>query len=157
MSNEFVNLDDETLLFQLVNDLQEVFDADEEYSDVTVKKSMDGDYNITYPLVVVRELDNADENRFFDGQEHIVNVGYQIEVLADQSETKDAETNVRCIQNIIRDYMRGERYCALQRVGASPIMPQYSSALEKDGNIKIGFMRYSGRIDIDNHVIYRRY
>lgn len=150
-------MDDQTLLFQLVDDLQELFNNSEDYSDVKVKKSMDGDYNITYPLVVIRELDNMDDSRFFDGHEHIVNVGYQIEVLADQSETRDAETNVRCIQNLIKEYMRGDRYRALQRVGASPIMPQYSSALEKDGGIKIGFMRYSGRIDIDNHIIYRRY
>lgn len=150
-------IDDETLLFQLVDDLQTMFSANEEYSNVVVKKSMDGDYDITYPLVIVQELDNQDENRFYDGHEHIVNVGYQIEVMADQSETKDAETNVICIQNLIKDYLRGERYHALQRVGASPIMPQYSSALEKDGDIKIGFMRYQGRIDIDHNIIYRRY
>ena len=150
-------IDDETLLFQLVDDLQEMFNNTEGYTDVKVKKSMDGNYNITYPLVIVQELDNMDDSRFFDGNEHIVNVGYQIEVLADQSEDKDAETNVISICNLIKEYMRGERYRALQRVGSSPIMPQYSSALEKDGGIKIGFMRYSGRIDIDNHIIYRRY
>lgn len=150
-------IDDETLLFQLVDDLQEMFDNSEEYSNVTVKKSMDGDYDIKYPLVIVQELDNMDDSRFHDPYEHIVNVGYQIEVLADQSETRDAETNVRCIENLIKHYLRGERYRALQRVGASPIMPQYSSALEKDGDVKIGFMRYQGRIDIDNNIIYRRY
>ena len=150
-------IDDETLLFQLVNDLQDLFDSSEEYSDVKVKKSMDGDYNITYPLVIVQELSNMDDSRFFDGQEHIVNVGYQIEILADQSETRDAETNVMCISNLIKEYLRGDRYKSLQRVGSSPIMPQYSSALEKDGGIKIGFMRYIGRIDIDHNIIYRRY
>ncbi len=150
-------IDDETLLFQLVDDLQDMFDSTEEYSDVTVRKSMDGDYEVTYPLVIVQELSNMDDSRFFDGHEHIINVGYQIEVLADQSETKDAETNVLCICNLIKEYMRGERYRALQRIGSSPIMPQYSSALEKDGDIKIGFMRYSGRIDIDTNTIYRRY
>ena len=150
-------IDDETLLFQLVNDLQEMFNETEEYSDVKVKKSMDRDYNITYPLVIIQELNNMDDSRFFDGEEHIVNVGYQIEILADQSETKDAETNVLCIENLIKNYMRGERYRALQRIGSSPIMPQYSSALEKDGGIKIGFMRYNGRIDIDHNIIYRRY
>ena len=150
-------IDDQTLLFQLVDDLQELFNSSEEYSNVKVKKSMDGDYNITYPLVIVQELNNMDDSRFVDGSEHIINVGYQIEVLADQSETKDAETNVICICNLIKEYMRGERYRALQRVGSSPIMPQYSSALEKDGEIKIGFMRYNGRVDIDNHIIYRRY
>ena len=150
-------IDDETLLFQLVDDLQEMFDNDEEYNNVTVRKSMDGDYEIEYPLVIVQELSNSDNRRFYDGEEHIVDVGYQIEVLADQTEDKDAETNVICICNLIKHYLRGERYHALQRVGASPIMPQYSSALEKDSDIKIGFMRYNGRIDIDNHIIYRRY
>lgn len=150
-------IDDETLLFQLVDDIQELFNNNEEYHDTKVKKSMDGEYDITYPLVIIQELDNADENRFFDGQEHIINVGYQFEIMADQTEDKDAETNVLCIQNLIKEYMRGERYRALQRVGSSPIMPQYSSALEKDGEIKIGFMRYVGRIDIDTNTIYRRY
>ena len=150
-------MDNDTLLFQLVDDIQDVFNNDEEYNNVVVRKAMDGDYNITYPLVIIQELDNADDGRFFDGEEHIINVGYQFEIMADQSETKDAETNVMCIRNIIKDYMRGERYRALQRVGSSPIMPQYSSALEKDGGIKICYVRYVGRIDRDTNTIYRRY
>lgn len=153
-------IDDETLLFQLVDDLKEEFTTNpdcEEYKDIMIKKSMDGNYEINYPIIIVQELDNRDVDRFYDGREHIVDVGYQFEIMADQSETKDAETNVKCIQNLIKKYLRGEKYHALQRVGASPIMPQYSSALEKDGNIKIGFMRYIGRIDIDTNTIYRRY
>lgn len=144
-------LDDETLLFQLVDDLQEMFNNSENYSDVTVKQGFDGDYDIEYPLVVVRELSNTDSTRYFDGKEHIVNVGYQIEIHADQKDDIDAATNVIYIQNLIKHYMRGERYNALKRIGPSPIL-DYA----EDSNIKIGYMRYYGCINIDTHTIYRR-
>ena len=29
-------------------------------------------------------------------------------------------------------------------------------AVDDDGNVKIGYMRYEGCIDIDNNIIYRR-
>lgn len=144
-------MNNETLIFQLVDDLSELFSNDPEYYNTTVKKSYDGDDNISYPLVIIRELSNSDVGRYYDGREHIVGVGYQFEILADQSIDKDAEENVRCIQALIRDYMRGERYCALKRVGPSPI-----TKYPEDTNIKIGYMRYNGLIDIDNNIIYRR-
>lgn len=143
--------DDETLLFQLVNDLQEMFNDTEDYKDVVVKQGFDGDYDIPYPLVIVRELSNSDSTRYFDGEEHIVNVGYQIEIHADQTSEIDAATNVIYIQNLIKHYMRGERYKALKRIGPSPIL-----AYGEDSNIKIGYMRYYGCINIDTHTIYRR-
>ena len=145
------NNDNETLLHQLVDDLQDLFDNDDTYYDLKVKKSFDGDDEISYPSVIVSEIQNDDVDQFFDGAEHIVDVAYQFDIYADQTIDSDAESNVRNIINIIRNYMRGERYRALHRVGATPII-----TLQKDSNIKIGFMRYEGRIDIDNNIIYRR-
>lgn len=142
---------DESLLDQLKTDLQALFSADERYSDLVVKISYESDDEITYPRVILREMENYDNDRYYDGNEHIVNVAYQIDVMAEQTEELTAEKNVRTIIEIIKNYMRGERYQALQRIGGNPILP-----LDDDGNIKIGFMRYQGCIDIDNNIIYRR-
>ena len=142
---------DESLLDQLTDDLQSLFDNDAYYNDMVVKKSYDGDEDITYPMVVVQEIENEDNDRYYDGQEHIVDVAYQFDIMAEQTSTLTAEKNVRTIMEIIKNYMRGERYHALRRVGGSPII-----SLNEDGNIKIGYMRYQGRIDIDNNIIYRR-
>ena len=144
-------MNDETLLYQLKEDLQGLFSEDEDYSDLVVKTAYDGDSNISYPLIIIRELDNYDDNQFYDGEEHIVDVGYQFNILADQSSTLSAEDNVRNIIFKIRNFMRGERYHALERVGGSPIV-----ASRSDRNIMIGFMRYQGCIDIDTNTIYRR-
>lgn len=145
-------MDDETLLDQLKNDLQELFENDEEYNDLVVKISYEGDESISYPYIVIEELTNNDVHRFYDGEEHVVDVAYQFTIFAEQSTDKDAITNVRTIINKIKNYMRGERYHALHRIGSSP-----DAALPGDSNIRIGYMRYSGRINIDEHIIYRRY
>ena len=144
-------MDDETLLDQLKNDLQELFDNDAEYNDLTVKTDHDGDEDISYPCVIIEELLNTDVQRFYDGTEHVIDVGYQFTILAEQSATKDAKTNVRSIINIIKEYMRGIRYHALHRIDSSP-----DAALPDDNNIRIGYMRYEGRINIDENIIYRR-
>lgn len=143
--------DDETLLDQLKDDLQELFDNDIDYSDLVVKTAWEGDDEVTYPCVIIDELTNRDVQRFYDGQEHVIDVAYQFTILAEQSSTKDAMTNVRTIISKIKTYMRGERYHALRRVGSSP-----DADLPEDSNIRIGYMRYEGRIDIDNNIIYRR-
>lgn len=142
---------DETLLYQLKNDLQQLFAQDETYSDILVKTSYDGNYEITYPLVEIQEIDNMDVAQFYDGDEHIVDVAYQFTILAEQTDVLSAERNVQNIINIIKEYMRGERYHALRRIGGSPI-----ASLNSDNNVMIGYMRYEGRIDIDTNTIYRR-
>ena len=146
-----MNYNDETLSYQLKDDLQLLFKNISGYEDVLVKTSFDGDYTISYPLVEIQELDNEDVDRYYDGREHIVDVGYQFTILAEQTETLSAEENVRHIINIIKEYMRGERYHSLRRMGSSPIL-----SLNSDSNIMIGYMRYEGRIDIDTNTIYRR-
>lgn len=142
---------DDTLLYQLENDLQELFKQTEGYTNTIVKTSYDGNYEISYPLVEIQELTNEDVDQFYDGEEHVIDVGYQFTIMAEQTETLSAEKNVQNIINIIKDYMRGERYHSLRRLGGSPIL-----ALTNDNNIMIGYMRYNGRIDIDTNTIYRR-
>lgn len=146
-----MNYSDETLLYQLKTDLIELFTNNDTYSDMFVKTSYDGNYDITYPLIEIKELNNEDVNQFYDGAEHIIDVGYQFTIMAEQTETLSAEENVRNIINIIKEYMRGERYHALRRIGSSPVL-----SLNSDSNIMIGYMRYEGRIDIDTNTIYRR-
>lgn len=142
---------DETLLDQLKDDLQELFDNDIDYSGLVVKTAYEGDEDIEYPYIVIEELDNYDVQRFYDGQEHVIDVAYQFTIFAEQSAEKDAITNVRTIIDKIKNYMRGERYHALRRIGSSP-----DAALPGDNNVRIGYMRYSGRINIDENIIYRR-
>lgn len=142
---------DETLLDQLRDDLQELFNNDEDYSDLVVKTAYEGDEDISYPYMVIEELSNTDVERFYDGSEHVIDVGYQFTIFAEQTSDKDAITNVRTIINKIKQYMRGERYHALHRVGSSP-----DAALPGDSNVRIGYMRYTGRINIDENIIYRR-
>lgn len=142
---------DETLLYQLKDDLQTLFDGTEGYEDLLVKTSYDGNYEISYPLVEIQELMNEDVDKFYDGSEHVIDVGYQFTIMAEQTETLSAERNVQNIINIIKNYMRGERYHSLRRLGGSPIL-----SLPNDDNIMIGYMRYNGRIDIDTNTIYRR-
>lgn len=142
---------DETLLDQLKNDLQDLFDNDIEYNGLVVKIAYEGDDDISYPYIVIEELANTDVQRFYDGAEHVIDVGYQFTIFAEQTAEKDAITNVRVIMNKIKEYMRGERYHSLHRVGSSP-----DAALPGDSNIRIGYMRYDGRINIDENIIYRR-
>ncbi len=143
---------DETLLYQIRDDLQDLFNSNPDYDDLVVKTAYDGDTDISYPCVIVSETSNSDVNQYMDDQgEHIVQVGYQIMIMADQTETLSAEENTRTIMNIIKNYMRGERYHALRRSGTQNLY-----RLSGDNNIKIGYMRYTGCIDIDTNTIYRR-
>lgn len=144
-------MDDQTLIYQLKDDLQEVFNNHEEYNNVTVKQQYDDFPSIEFPVVVIYEIENTDVSKFYDGREHISNISYQIIVYAEQSATKTASDNVQCILNIIRDYMRGPRYHALRRIGNTPITKKHD-----DDNVKIGYVRYVGRLNIDTNTIYRR-
>jgi len=141
--------DDETLSIQLVDDLYELLST--EYPDIVVKSSYEEFPAVSYPLVLVYEIENSAVSQFYDLEEHIINVSYQIIILAEQTETRSAVDTVRHIIALIRDYMRGERYHALKRLGNTPITTKHD-----DENIRIGYMRYVGRIDIDTNTIYRR-
>ena len=47
--------------------------------------------------------------------------------------------------------MRGAKYCALRRIGNTAITKKHD-----DDNVKIGYVRYVGRLNIDTNTIYRR-
>lgn len=106
--------DDETLLDQLVVDIQEVLSSYPEYKDIVVKTAYEDFPSISYPMILINEIENSAVSQFYDGQEHIVNVTYQFFVFGEQDEYRSAVDNVRNIITIIRDYMRGERYHALK-------------------------------------------
>jgi hypothetical protein len=141
----------ETLLDQLETDLTELFQSIDEYKNMVVKQEFNEYPKIQYPMIVISELENSDNERYYDGEEHIVNVGYQFTILAKQSSTLDASKNVRQILDIIKDYMRGERYHALVRQRPQPIVTH-----PNDTNVRIGYVRYVGCINIDTNTIYRR-
>lgn len=143
--------DDETLLNQLIEDLQEELSTHEGFENIVVKAAYEDFPAISYPMVLINEIENSAVSQFYDGEEHIVNVTYQLFIFAEQDEYRTAVENVRQIITIIRDYMRGERYHALKRLGNTPITKK-----QDDENIRIGYMRFVGRIDIDTHTIYRR-
>ena len=141
--------DDETLQFQLRDDLYELLSTD--YPNIVVKATYDDFPKVGYPMVLIYEIENSAVTQFYDLQEHIINVSYQIIVLAEDTPERSAINNVRHIITKIRDYMRGEKYHALKRLGNTPITTKHD-----DENVRIGYMRYVGRIDIDTHTIYRR-
>lgn len=143
--------DDETLLFQLIDDIKTLLSAEPEYANIVVKPSYDDFPKVGYPMVLVYEIENSAVSQFYDLDEHVVNVSYQIIIMAEDTPQRTATENVRNIITLIRDYMRGERYHALKRLGNTPITTKHD-----DENVRIGYMRYVGRIDIDTHTIYRR-
>lgn len=149
--NPIASIADETLTDQLVADLRELFSGIDEYQDIVIKPYYEDFPVVSYPMVIVEEIENNYVGKYYDGKEHIADISYQINIHADQSETLTAVENVQNIMNIIKYYMRGERYHALRRIGNTPITKKHD-----DGNIKIGYMRYIGRLNIDTNTIYRR-
>lgn len=141
--------DDESLLGQLETDIYELLSPI--YPTVVVKSTYEDFPVVGYPMVLIYEIENSAVTQFYDGQEHIVNVTYQFNILCDQENDMSANDNVRNIIRLIRDYMRGPRYHALKRLGNTPIVVK-----QDDNNIRVGYMRYVGRIDIDTNTIYRR-
>lgn len=141
--------DSETLSFQLESDLTELLSV--EYPDIVVKATYEEFPAVSYPLVLIYEIENSAVSQFYDLEEHIINVSYQIIIMAEQDEYRSAVDNVRHIITLIRNYMRGSKYHALKRLGNTPITTKHN-----DENVRIGYMRYVGRIDIDTNTIYRR-
>jgi len=142
---------DETLLYQLKDDLQELFDMSDNFQDVIVKTAYEDFSDIEYPCVIIHELENVPDNRYYDMQEHVVNVTYQFTVMSEGTFGEDAVKQVMLIMDYITKYMRGRKYTSLQKVGSTAIQPH-----PNDTNIKVGYMRYEGCIDIDTNIIYRR-
>ena len=77
--------DDETLLYQLIDDIREELRRYPEYSDIEVKSSYEDFPTLTYPLVIIYEIENSAVSKYYDTKEHIINITYQFTILAGQS------------------------------------------------------------------------
>ena len=66
--------DDETLLFQLQQDIYDLLSDDPEYSGLVVKATYEDFPVISYPMVLLYEIENSAVSKFYDLQEHVINV-----------------------------------------------------------------------------------
>lgn len=142
----------ETLINQLVDDVQMVFRNNTTYSDLLVKEIYEIYPEISYPAITIEEIENEDNTRYFDETERVSNLGYQFTIHAEQSLDKTAIQNVREIANILDTYLKGPRYRCLRRIGSLVIRPMPS-----DDNVMLGYLRYDCSLEIDTNTIYRRY
>lgn len=143
----------ETLTTQLKNDYKTLFTNTQGYTDMLVKEQYEAYPKISYPMVTIEEISNENVDRFWDGdKDNVSYLAYQIGIYAEQNETLTAMENVKNIADIIDDYMKGERYKCLRRVGSLTRMP-----LATDNNVIVGYLRYECYLDIENNIIYRRY
>lgn len=141
-----------TLVNQLVDDVREEFSLHNDYKDIIVKEKYEKYPEISYPGITVEEIENEDNQRFFDETERVSDLGYQFAIYAEQSSTKTAVQNVREIANIIDTYLKGERYRCLRRMGSLAMGP-----LPTDENVIVGYLRYDCSVEINTNTIYRRY
>ena len=142
----------ETLINQLVDDVQMEFKNNINYSKLLVKEIYEIYPEISYPAITIEELENEDNDRYFDETERVSNLGYQFTIHAEQSLDKTAIQNVREIANILDTYLKGPRYRCLRRIGSLIIKPMPS-----DNNVMLGYLRYDCSLEIDTNTIYRRY
>jgi len=142
---------DDTLITQLVEDIRNLFSNNSEYFDMLVKEKYEIYPKITYPAITIEEIQNEDNERFFDETERVSDMGYQFAIYAEQSETKTAVQNVRAIAKIIDDYLKGPRYRCFRRLGSLVMVPQPS-----DNNVIIGYLRYECSLELNTNTIYRR-
>lgn len=141
-----------TLVNQLKKDLQEYFSDDVNYKNILIKETFEKYPKISYPAITIEEIENEDDNRFFDETERVSNLGYQFSIYAEQSHDKTAIQNVREIANLVDTYLKGPRYRCLRRMGSLAITP-----LPTDENVIIGYLRYECSVQVDTNTIYRRY
>lgn len=141
-----------TLINQLKDDLKECFSTQEKYNNMLVKEKFEKYPKISYPAITIEEIENEDDERFFDETERISNVAYQFAIYSEQSLDKTAVQNVREIAEILDTYLKGPRYRCLRRLGSLAITP-----LPSDDNVIVGYLRYECSIELNTNTIYRRY
>lgn len=141
-----------TLVNQLKDDLKEYFSTQEEYSDILIKEKYEKYPKISYPAITIEEIENEDNNQFFDETERVSNLGYQFAIYSEQSLDKTAIQNVREIANLLDTYLKGPRYRCLRRMGSMALVP-----LPSDENVIVGYLRYECSVEINTNTIYRRY
>ena len=144
-----------TLSDQLRDDIETLFKNNTDYpefNNIIVKKQYEKYPDIQYPMISIQELNNENVNRYFnDDGEQVSYLGYQFRIDSEQTSTRTALENVELIGNIIDDYMRGERYYCLRRIGNFPKYP-----MQNDNNVITGYLRYEGNLFEDTNTIYRR-
>ena len=144
-----------TLSDQLKSDFEELFHNNQdypEYNDMIVKKQYEKYPEIHYPMLTIQELNNENVNRYFNDEgEQVVYVGYQFRIDSEQTSTHTALENVEIIGSIIDDYMSGDKYYCLRRIGNFAKYP-----MQNDNNVITGYLRYEGHIEKNTNTIYRR-
>ena len=141
-----------SLINQLVNDVQAEFSNNEYQPNLLVKEIYEIYPKISYPAITIEEIENADNERYFDETERVTNLGYQFTIHAEQSTSKTAIQNVREIAGILDSYLKQPRYRCLRRIGSLSIAPMPS-----DDNVMLGYLRYDCCLQRDTNTIYRRY
>lgn len=140
---------------QLKVDLQNLFTNNEdypEYQNTIVKQKYEKYPEITYPIVTIDELNNEAVDRYFnDSGEQVSYLGYQIRIDCEQDENHTAWENVDIMGNIIDEFMSGERYYCLRRIGSFAKYP-----MQNDDNVIVGYLRYEGNLEKNTNIIYRR-
>ena len=144
-----------SLTNQLRDDLETLFKNNEnypEYQDIIVKKQYEKYPKIRYPIISIQELNNEDVLRYRDDMgEEVTYLGYQIRIDSEQTSTHTALENVEIIGNIIDEYLKGERYWCLRRIGNFAKYP-----MQNDDNVIVGYLRYECNVDRKTNTIYRR-
>lgn len=142
----------DTLIDQLITDIQNEFLNNNDYSNVLVKEKYELYPKIRYPAITIEEIQNEDNPQYFDETERVSNLGYQFTIHAEQSRDKTAIQNVRQIAKILDTYLKGPRYRCLRRIGSLVISPMPS-----DDNVMLGYLRYDCCLELNTNTIYRRY
>lgn len=142
----------ETLITQLKEDISSHFSGSPEYNNILVKEKYDKYPKLQYPGITIDEIENEDNEQFFDETERVSNLGYQFDIYAEQSIDKTAVQNVREIAQLLDKYLKGDRYRCLRRVGSLVILP-----LASDDNVMVGYLRYNCSLELGTNTIYRRY
>lgn len=140
-----------TLIDQLKTDIKEYFMGIPEYNNMLVKELYEKYPKISYPGITIEELENQDNDRFFDETERVTDLGYQFAIHAEQSVDKTAIQNVREIAHLLDQYLKGSKYRCLRRIGSLMIVP-----LKSDENVMVGYLRYECSVEINTNTIYRR-
>lgn len=154
------------LLYQIRDDLIELFSNDDnvkkyyedyqgEYNGILVKEIYELYPEIRYPCITIEEIENMENETFCEydrNSEFATDLGYRIAISSEETEEKTANENIRILANIIKAFMRDEKYKALRRIGSVPILPN-----ETDTNIKTGYLTYNCTRNNITNTLYRRY
>lgn len=119
-----------------------------------VKKAYELPEEITYPLVVVQEIENTENLKFSTTKgEQVTNLAYQIDAYCDTTQLSTGEIlnagdSAKLLGNKISKLLGGEKY-KMARVGNDPTVP-----IGPDSTIMRNVQRYN--CCLHKNIIYRR-